>query len=116
MHRLALIADELGEEESASKLRSRLSVAIEAWLMGQNANPLQYEPTYGGARPALNRLHGRCGIRHSAQALPHSAAQAPESGLAPSPASFMWYVVSVGRRQGLLAHQLVYPNEERAVA
>lgn len=46
--RLALIADELGEEATAAALRQRLAAKLEEWLSGGGQDPLQYEPTYGG--------------------------------------------------------------------
>jgi len=46
--RLALIADELGESDTATALRSRLATKLEQWVSGQGADPLVYDPTYGG--------------------------------------------------------------------
>jgi len=46
--RLALIADELGEDEVASSIRRRLAAKLEEWLSGKGADPLMYEPSYGG--------------------------------------------------------------------
>lgn len=46
--RLALIADELGEADTATALRKRLAAQLEEWLTGGGADPLVYEPTYGG--------------------------------------------------------------------
>jgi len=46
--RLALIADELGENATATALRGRLAKKLEEWLKGDGKDPLQYEPTYGG--------------------------------------------------------------------
>lgn len=48
MGRLALIADELGEADTATALRKRLAAQLEEWLTGGGADPLVYEPTYGG--------------------------------------------------------------------
>jgi len=46
--RLALIADELGEDATASALRERLAAKLEEWLTGGGKDPLVYDPTYGG--------------------------------------------------------------------
>ena len=46
--RLALIADELGEADTATALRKRLASRLEQWLGGNGLDPLQYESTYGG--------------------------------------------------------------------
>ena len=46
--RLALIADELGEDEVALSLRKRLAAKLEEWLSGGGKDPLTYDPTYGG--------------------------------------------------------------------
>lgn len=46
--RLALIADELGEDQVAQGLRKRLATKLEEWLSGKGKDPLTYDPTYGG--------------------------------------------------------------------
>ena len=46
--RLALIADELGEDKVAQSLRARLAAKLEEWLSGKGKDPLTYDPTYGG--------------------------------------------------------------------
>ena len=46
--RLAIIADELGDESTAKAVRSRLAAGLEAWLTGKNADALVYEGTWGG--------------------------------------------------------------------
>ena len=46
--RLALIADELEEDDTAAAIRERLATKLEEWLSGKGADQLQYDPTYGG--------------------------------------------------------------------
>lgn len=46
--RLALIADELGEDQVALQLRTRLKSELEPWLMGTNGQALAYDRTWGG--------------------------------------------------------------------
>ena len=46
--RLALIADELGENATAATLRARLRPLVAAWLDGTNGNPFVYDTTWGG--------------------------------------------------------------------
>ena len=46
--RLALIADELGEDQVALQLRTRLKSEIEPWLTGTNSQALAYDRTWGG--------------------------------------------------------------------
>ena len=46
--RLALIADELGEVDTAEDYRAELRTHMEAWLSGTNADPLVYDETWGG--------------------------------------------------------------------
>ena len=48
MARLILIAEEISEDEIATKLRTKLAAKIDEWLGGNVADPLMYEPTYGG--------------------------------------------------------------------
>jgi len=48
MARLILIAEEISEDEIATKLRTKLAAKIDEWLGGDVADPLMYEPTYGG--------------------------------------------------------------------
>ena len=46
--RLALIADEVGEDKVAATVRQRLGGLLEAWFEGTGPDPLRYEPTWGG--------------------------------------------------------------------
>jgi len=46
--RLALIAEELGEEGLAQLARDRVRPVIEAWFAGDNTNKLLYDKTWGG--------------------------------------------------------------------
>ena len=46
--RLALIAEEVGEEEAAARARDRVRPYIEGWLGGTNPNRLLYDQTWGG--------------------------------------------------------------------
>jgi endo-1,3(4)-beta-glucanase len=46
--RLVLIADQLGDTDTASTLRARLAPLEAAWLDGKNGNPLRYDTTWGG--------------------------------------------------------------------
>ncbi|GMH38013.1 hypothetical protein BSKO_05897 [Bryopsis sp. KO-2023] len=48
MARLALIADELEETQTAERIRSRMKADIKPWLEGTNANPLVYDELWGG--------------------------------------------------------------------
>jgi len=48
MARLVLIAEEISEHEIATRLRTRLAAKLDEWLGGDVADPLMYEPTYGG--------------------------------------------------------------------
>jgi endo-1,3(4)-beta-glucanase len=46
--RFALIADELQDSATATRVRERLSALEGAWLAGTNANPLRFDTTWGG--------------------------------------------------------------------
>jgi len=48
MGRLALIADELGQTDTASFIRERLKVDMDNWLLATNWNKLVYDRTWGG--------------------------------------------------------------------
>jgi endo-1,3(4)-beta-glucanase len=48
MARLALIADELNENETARAIRANLKADIDPWLLGTNWNALKYETAWGG--------------------------------------------------------------------
>jgi endo-1,3(4)-beta-glucanase len=48
MGRLALIADELGETETAAFIRNRLKIDMDTWLLATNWNKLVYDSTWGG--------------------------------------------------------------------
>jgi hypothetical protein len=50
--RLILIADELGEADTALTLRTKLKHSIEPWLKGTNADPLMFDETWGGLVPS----------------------------------------------------------------
>ena len=54
--RLALIAEELGEEELAKQARDKVRPFLEGWLAGTNADRLMYEQTWGGVC-SLNGLN-----------------------------------------------------------
>merc|ERR550519_567174 len=54
--RLALIAEELGEEELAMEARDRVRPWIEGWLGGSNGDRLVYDRTWGGL-VSLNGLN-----------------------------------------------------------
>ena len=45
---LAVIADELGDVASRELSVSRLTDMLEPWLLGNNADPLMYDATWGG--------------------------------------------------------------------
>ena len=45
---LAIIADELGDVSSRELSVSRLTDMLEPWLLGNNADPLMYDATWGG--------------------------------------------------------------------
>lgn len=46
--RLALIADELGEAETADRFRESLQEELNPWLEGRNPTPLVHDQTWGG--------------------------------------------------------------------
>ena len=48
MGRLAVIADELGEDIVASNVRRRMQKALEPWLKGANKNAIVYDAVWGG--------------------------------------------------------------------
>jgi endo-1,3(4)-beta-glucanase len=48
MGKLALVADSLGNTETAAFIRSSMKEVIDPWLMGTNSDPLKYDSTWGG--------------------------------------------------------------------
>lgn len=64
--RLALIADELNEPATAATVRARLGPQVAAWLSGTNANPLQFDNTWGGivTRDSLAAPNAEFGAGH----------------------------------------------------
>ncbi len=64
--RLALIADELNEPATAATVRARLGPQVAAWLDGTNANPLQFDSTWGGivTRDSLAAPNAEFGAGH----------------------------------------------------
>jgi endo-1,3(4)-beta-glucanase len=46
--RLAVIADELKDEATASAIRDKMKTALEPWLQGKNADGFKYDETWGG--------------------------------------------------------------------
>lgn len=46
--RLALIAEELKEEEIAAMIRQKMKASLDPWLQGKNADALKYDKTWGG--------------------------------------------------------------------
>jgi len=53
MARLALVADELGDTQSATSIRENLKEDLEPWLLGTNWNALRYETAWGGLCSSL---------------------------------------------------------------
>jgi endo-1,3(4)-beta-glucanase len=53
MARLALIADELGDNQTASSIRQNLKDDLDPWLLGTNWNALRYESAWGGLCSSL---------------------------------------------------------------
>jgi endo-1,3(4)-beta-glucanase len=48
MARLALVADELNDNETAHSIRENLKADLDPWLLGTNWNALKYETAWGG--------------------------------------------------------------------
>jgi endo-1,3(4)-beta-glucanase len=48
MARLALVADELNDNETARAIRENLKADLDPWLLGTNWNALKYETAWGG--------------------------------------------------------------------
>jgi endo-1,3(4)-beta-glucanase len=53
MARLALIADELHDNETAHSIRENLKADLDPWLLGTNWNALKYESAWGGLCSSL---------------------------------------------------------------
>ena len=45
---LALVADEFGDTVARQTAVERLTAMLEPWVKGSNADPLMYDPTWGG--------------------------------------------------------------------
>ena len=58
MGRLALIADTLGESTIASAVRANMKAVLAPWLAGTNADPLKYDPIWGGICSSAGLANG----------------------------------------------------------